>query len=56
LSKARHDDETLPWEGEEIEDEIFFTLAQSFLKKDVNYNQSHLELNGVAHCELLWNN
>jgi hypothetical protein len=32
------------------------TLAQSPLKKDVNYNQSHLELNGVDHCGLLWNN
>jgi hypothetical protein len=42
--------------GEEIEDEFFFALAQSPLKKDVNYNQSHLELNGVYHCELLWNN
>jgi hypothetical protein len=48
--------ETLLWEGEEIEDDFFFTLAQSPWKKDVNYNQSHLELNGVDHCEPLWNN
>jgi hypothetical protein len=56
LSKARHDDETLPWEGEGIEDDFFFTRAQSPFKKDVNYNQSHLELNSVDHCELFVDN
>jgi hypothetical protein len=54
LSTARHADEKLAWDGEESEDDHFFTPPQSSLKEDNDCNvvlstQSHLEVNGLVH-------
>jgi len=44
----------LAWDGNESENDHFFTPPQSPLKKDNDYNvvlsiQSHLEVNGASH-------
>jgi hypothetical protein len=57
LSKVRHVDEKLAWDGKESED-IFFTPLQSLVKGNVGCNvvsstQSHLEMNGVIHSTIV---
>lgn len=58
LSKARHVDEKLAWDGEESEYDHFFTPPQSPLKEDNNCSvvlstQPHLEVNGVVHSVIV---
>ncbi len=53
LSKVKHDDEELAWDGEESED-IFFIPPQSHVKGNVVSNtQSHLEMSGVIHSTIV---
>ncbi len=54
LNRAKHVDEKLKWDGEESEDDHFFTPPQSPLKEDndcsvVLSTHPHLEVNGVVH-------
>ncbi len=57
MSKSRFTDERLAWDGEENEDDIFFTPLESPIKKYANCNveskQTHLEVHGCVHFYII---
>ncbi len=59
LSKARHVDEKLAWEGKVgSEDEVFFTPPKKTIKEKTSGNamfsgQTHLGVNGVVHAYII---